>query len=142
MAPLAAPHRLCFLSLAILEQPEARPAPAGEGLLRRRPLASIGFICASLSLLGIPPMNSNDANAAPIASLFSSRGHAPFTADHRNLDNGLLYKVNPPKGPGAAQSAAMDFTHADRADSATLNSILWENRMGDKPMPVPRGQKR
>src|SRR5207244_4433986 len=95
------------------------------------------------ALLGLPPMNANDANVPPIASLFVGDGtHAPFTADYRNLDNGLLYQVNPPKGPGAAQSAQMDFTHADRADTATLNHILWDNRMGEKPMPVPRGRKR
>ena len=29
----------------------------------------------------------------------------------------------------------MDFTHADRADSQKLNVILWQDAMGDKPVP-------
>jgi formate hydrogenlyase subunit 3/multisubunit Na+/H+ antiporter MnhD subunit len=48
---------LLFLSLAMLEQPEARPAPPGEGLLRRKPVASTSFIAASLALLGVPPFS-------------------------------------------------------------------------------------
>jgi hypothetical protein len=90
-------------------------------------------------LLGLPPMNNNDAHAAVMAPLFSGAGdQAPFTADFRNRDNGLLYEVNPPRGPGAAQSARMDFTHADAADAQELNAILWHERMGDIPMPAPK----
>jgi hypothetical protein len=85
-------------------------------------------------------MNSNDAHAAPIASVFSGKGdHAAYTADYRNLKNGNIYKANPPKGQGAAESAKMDFTHADRADAATLNLILWRAAKGDVPMPVTPG---
>jgi hypothetical protein len=29
----------------------------------------------------------------------------------------------------------MDFTHADRADSLKLNIILWQNAMGNAPIP-------
>jgi len=94
-------------------------------------------------LLGLPPMNSNDAHAMPIASVFSGKGdHAPFTADYRNLENGNLYKANPPKGQGAAESAKMDFTHADRADTTKLNAILWRDAKGDAPMPVTPGAGR
>jgi hypothetical protein len=32
----------------------------------------------------------------------------------------------------------MDFSHADAADAATLNRILWQDRKGDVPMPEPR----
>jgi hypothetical protein len=89
------------------------------------------------ALLGLPPMNHNDAQAPVMASLFSSRGsHAAFRADYRNRDNGLLYEMNSSDAPGAAASMEMDFTHADRADSARLNEILWRDRMGDRPMPA------
>jgi hypothetical protein len=32
----------------------------------------------------------------------------------------------------------MDFSHADRVDSAVLNQVLWQDRMGATPMPPPQ----
>jgi hypothetical protein len=32
----------------------------------------------------------------------------------------------------------MDFSHADAADSAQLNAILWRDRKGNQPIPAPR----
>ena len=62
---------------------------------------------------------------------------AAFTADTRNRDSGLIYQANQSTAPGAAESAKMDFSHADAADAAQLNSILWRDRKGDVPMPAP-----
>jgi DNA-binding beta-propeller fold protein YncE len=91
------------------------------------------------ALLGLPPMNHNDAQAPVLASLFAGKGnHAPFQADYRNRDNGLLYEMNSPAAPAAAESLEMDFSQADRADSAKLNDILWHDRMGERPMPAPQ----
>ena len=92
-------------------------------------------------LLGLPPMNNNDAQAQLMAPLFSGPGTQPvFKADYRNRDNRLIYTANKSNAPGAKESAAMDFTHADHVDTAKLNEILWRERMGDKPMPpVKRG---
>ena len=90
-------------------------------------------------LLGLPPMNNNDAHAAVIAPLFSGPGdQRPFTADYRNRDNGLLYEVNPPKVQGSAASLKMDFSRADAVDSSLLNRILWRDAKGGLPMPAPR----
>ena len=90
-------------------------------------------------LLGLPPMNNNDAQAAIMAPLFSGAGtQAAYKADYRNRDNGLIYKMNPKNGPGAGESSRMDFRHADRVDTALLNAILWRERMGPKPMPTPK----
>jgi hypothetical protein len=89
-------------------------------------------------LLGLPPMNNNDAQAAVMAPMFSEAGdQPPFNADASNLRNGLLYQINPPKGPGAKESARMDFSHADAADAAQLNAILWRASKGNVPMPKP-----
>jgi hypothetical protein len=89
-------------------------------------------------LLGLPPMNNNDAQAAVMAPLFSGRGdQPPFNADRRNLRNGLIYEANPPNAPGARESAHLDFSHADAADAAQLNAILWRASKGDVPMPKP-----
>jgi len=90
-------------------------------------------------LLGLPPMNNNDAHAAVIVPLFSGAGdQRAFTADYRNRDNGLLYEVNPAKAQGGAASLKMDFSRADAVDSSLLNRILWRDAKGNIPMPAPR----
>ena len=91
------------------------------------------------ALLGLPPMNNNDAVAAPMAPLFSGAGNQPpYQADTRSETTGLVYEVNPPHEPGAGDSARMDFSRADAIDAARLNAILWRERKGDVPMPEPR----
>jgi hypothetical protein len=99
---------------------------------------TVNMIHTMETLLGLPPMNNNDARAAVMAPLFTGPGtQSPFTADTRNRESGLIYEANPPKAPGAAASAKMDFSHADAANSAQLNQILWQDRKGDVPMPAP-----
>jgi DNA-binding beta-propeller fold protein YncE len=89
-------------------------------------------------LLGLPPMNNNDARAAVMAPVFTGDGTQPaFSADYRNRDNGLIYQMNTEKSPGAQESAAMDFSHADGVDTNVLNAILWRDRKGSAPMPKP-----
>ena len=91
------------------------------------------------TLLGLPPMNNNDALAAVMAPLFAGAGDQPaFTADYRNRDNGMIYQANPPNAPGAKQSAKLDFSVADAADTSVLNAILWRDAKGDVPMPAPK----
>lgn len=100
---------------------------------------TVNMVHTMEALLGLPPMNNNDARAAVMAPLFSGPGNQPaFNADYSNRDNGLIYKENTPQEPGARQSAKMDFTHADSINSAELNAILWRERKGNIPMPAPR----
>ncbi|HXX14316.1 MAG TPA: hypothetical protein VEJ47_05385 [Candidatus Eremiobacteraceae bacterium] len=88
------------------------------------------------SLLGVPPMNANDERAAVMAALFSGPGtQVPFVADYRNRDNGLIYEMNTKEWK---QGKNLDFSHADAADHVVLNKYLWEDRMGDIPMPAPQ----
>jgi sugar lactone lactonase YvrE len=90
-------------------------------------------------LLGLPPMNNNDAYAAVMAPLFTGAGEqAAFKADYRNRDNGRIYQANAAGAPGAKQSANLDFSHADIADTNVLNAILWSAAKGKVPMPAPR----
>ncbi len=90
-------------------------------------------------LLGLPPMNHNDARAAVMAGLFTGRGDQPaYHADTRNQRNRLIYAANPPNAPGAQASLHMDWTHADANPAQALNRILWRERMGHVPMPKPR----
>ncbi|MDB6082522.1 MAG: hypothetical protein JWN43_403, partial [Gammaproteobacteria bacterium] len=88
------------------------------------------------ALLGVPPMNANDARAAVMVQLFSGPGaQPPFDADYRNRDNGLLYEANTKEWKLGKN---LDFSRADAVDAAVLNKFLWQDRMGDRPMPAPR----
>ncbi len=87
-------------------------------------------------LLGVPPMNNNDAYAPAIAPLFTGTGNQPaYTADTSNRDNGLIYTANTRRSPGARASSKMDFTHEDRANPYQLNVILWRDARGNTPLP-------
>jgi DNA-binding beta-propeller fold protein YncE len=98
---------------------------------------TVSLIHTIETLLGLPPMNQNDAYAPVMAPLFSGAGNQPpFTADWSNRDNGLLYQMNPAQGQGAGESAKMDFSRPDAANAAVLNAILWRDRKGDQPMPA------
>ena len=100
---------------------------------------TVSMVRTMESLLGLPPMNNNDAWAPVMAPSFAGPGNQPaFIADYRNRDNGLIYRVNPPHAPGAHESASMDFSHADAADATTLNAILWRDRKGNQPLPAAR----
>ncbi len=115
------------------------PRSTGRPFVDRGVYTTVDLIRTMEMLLGLPPMNNNDAWGTPMAEFF--RGPAtqpPFSADDRNRANGLIYQANLPSAPGAAASARMDFKHADAADTALLNGILWRERKGDVPMPPPR----
>ena len=100
---------------------------------------TVNMIHTAEALLGLPPMNNNDARAAVMAPLFTGPGtQPPFTVDKKNLDNGLIYKVNPQNAPGARQSSKMDFSHPDAAPADELNAILWRQAKGNVPMPAPK----
>ena len=54
------------------------------------------------SLLGLPPMNNNDAFCSLISPLFTGPGDQPaYTADYSNRDNGLIYTANAKNAAGA-----------------------------------------
>jgi len=89
------------------------------------------------SLLGLPPMNNNDAFSSLISTVFTGPGdQAAFAADNSNRDNGLIYTANAKNAPGGKESSKMDFRHEDRIDPQKLNVILWKDAMGDKPVPA------
>jgi hypothetical protein len=112
------------------------PSTTEKPLIEHHFYTTVNMIRTLEDLLGLPQMNINDSYAAPISNLFSGPGSQPaFTADRRNLDNGLLYAINPPKNPTAEQSMELDFSHADSANTTILNAILWRDRKGDQPMP-------
>jgi hypothetical protein len=97
---------------------------------------TINMIRTIEALLGAPPMNANDSRAAVMTGLFAGSGTQPaFTADYRNRDNGLLYEINAKEWK---EGKNLDFSRADAADNTVLNKFLWQDRMGEAPMPAPR----
>ncbi len=115
------------------------PGSATHPFVDSRFYTTVNMMHTMESLLGLPPMNQNDAYAPVMAPLFSGPGtQLPFTADWSNRENGLIYQINPPKGQGAKESAKMDFTHPDAANPAILNAILWRDRRGSSPMPASK----
>ncbi|MGB7846058.1 MAG: hypothetical protein WBL63_10610 [Candidatus Acidiferrum sp.] len=96
---------------------------------------TVNMIRTIEALLSVPPMNANDSRASVMAPLFSGPGtQLAFDADYRNRDNGLLYEINTKEWK---EGRNLDFSHADAADTAILNKFLWQDRMGDTPMPAP-----
>jgi hypothetical protein len=105
--------------------------------------STVSVVRTMESLLGLPPMNNNDAFSSLIASEFGGPGdQAPFVADTSNRDNNLIYTANAKRAPGAEESMKMDFRHADHADAQKLNVILWKDAMGDAPVPRLLTQRR
>lgn len=115
------------------------PSSAEHPFVDNRFYTTVNMVRTMESLLGLPPMNQNDAYAPVMEPLFSGSGdHPPFTADWSNRDNRLIYQTNDSKQPGAKQSAKMNFTRPDAINTAVLNKILWHDRKGDLPMPAPK----
>ena len=97
---------------------------------------TINMVRTMESLLGVPPMNANDARSAVMVALFGGAGQqAAFSADYRNRDNGLIYQMNTEEWK---EGKNLDFSRADAVDTALLNKFLWKDRMGDVPMPAPQ----
>ena len=114
-----------------------RTGPNGAPFVDSQFYSTVSVVRTMESLLGLPPMNNNDAFCSQIASLFTGPGdQAPYTADYSNRDNGLIYTANKKNAVGARASMKMDFSHADRAPVEKLNVILWKDAMGDAPVPA------
>jgi DNA-binding beta-propeller fold protein YncE len=131
-----ADHVDAHRSLALVISKYA-PHTDGGAFVDSRFYTTVSVIRTMEALLGLPPMNNNDALAPLIGSEFTGPGdQKPFAADTTNKDNGLIYRANGPRAVGAKGSAKMDFTHADRAPVQKLNVILWKDAMGDAPVPA------
>ena len=99
--------------------------------------STVSLVRTMEAVLGLPPMNNDDAFCSMIASLFTGPGdQPPYTADYSNRDNGLIYTANQRNAAGAKESMKMDFSHADRAPTEKLNVILWKDAMGNRPVPA------
>jgi DNA-binding beta-propeller fold protein YncE len=115
------------------------PGSAAEPYVEHRFYTTVNVIHTMEMLLGLPPMNQNDAYAPVMGQLFSGPGNQPaFKADDSNLKNGLIYETNHSDAQGARESAKMNFTRPDANNPAHLNTILWQDEKGPTPSPTPR----
>jgi DNA-binding beta-propeller fold protein YncE len=138
-----ADHVDAHRSIALVVSKYAPHDAHGAPFVDSRFYSTVSVVRTMETLLGLPPMNNNDALSSLISTLFTGPGdQEPYAADTSNRDNGLIYTANKVSAPGAKQSAAMDFRHADRAPAEKLNVILWQDAMGDKPVPAMLLEKR
>jgi len=130
-------------SLAVIVSKYAPHAASGAPFIDSRFYSTVSVVRTMETLLGLPPMNNNDALCSLISTLFTGAGDQPaFQADYKNRDNGLIYTANEKTAAGAKESMKMDFRHADHADAQKLNVILWKDAMGEKPVPAMIKERR
>jgi hypothetical protein len=114
-----------------------------------KPYNTINFIRTMEEVLGLPPMNLNDALAAPMADIFNT---TPSPWSFTATPSAYLYNTHlllPPKPVGlvvpktthnarywARVMKGMDFSDADLVDPDEFNRVLWKGLMGDKPYPA------
>ncbi len=138
-----ADHVDAHRSIALVVSKYSPKAADGRPFVDSRFYSTVSVIRTMETLLGLPPMNNNDAFSSLIDTLFTGKGdQAAYSADYRNRDNGLIYTANAKTAPGAKESAKMDFRHADRADAQKLNVVLWQDAMQGKAVPPTLLEKR
>jgi YVTN family beta-propeller protein len=111
---------------------------------------TLDFIRTMEEVLGLPPMNLNDALARPMTDIFNTTPSAwSFTA----TPSPLLYRTQLPIAPHRRADRSvprpahdarywtrvtkgMDFTDADLLDPDDYNRILWKGLMGNEPYPA------
>jgi DNA-binding beta-propeller fold protein YncE len=110
------------------------------------PYTTLNFVRTMEEVLGLPPLNLNDALAAPMSDIFNTTSSSwTFTA----IPAAILYcsqlplpSSNTPcndPSPDVAYwvrvTKGMNFTDADLVDGETFNRVLWKGMMGKKPYP-------
>ena len=133
-------HVDCHRSVALVISAYNRP-----GALVHDFRTTAGLVRTIEVLLGLPPMNAQDAAAAPI-DLFRDGPPdlTPYTAALPRLDPGALVTPRAERAPDKETAAAirhndaLDLTHADAADPGALNAAIWLAARGPNlPPPVP-----
>jgi len=115
------------------------PGSSTQPYVEHRFYTTVNMIHTMETLLGLPPMNQNDAYAPLMSQLFSGAGDQPaYKADYRNQKNGLIYETNKREAPGSKISSKMDFSRPDANKAARLNQVLWRDQKGSTPMPAPK----
>jgi len=124
-----------------------------QGALVSTQYNTVNFVRTMEEVLGLPPMNLNDALAQPMADIFNQKpSNWSFTA---TVPVGLYSTTLPITAPvgllvpkpthtgeyWARATKSMDFTSEDRMDFAEYNHILWKGLMGNRPIPPGRAAR-
>jgi hypothetical protein len=110
---------------------------------------TIDFVRTIEEVLGLPPMNLNDALARPMADIFNT---TPSPWSFTAKPSAILYgtKLPLPSKPArlvvpkpkhnskywARATNGMDFDEEDRVDPLDFNHILWKGLKGKRPYPA------
>ncbi len=108
---------------------------------------TLDFIRTMEEVLGLPPMNMNDALATPMSDIFNT---TPSSWSFTATPAAILYCTKLPlPGPTlpctnptpnakywARVTKGFDFTDADKVDGGAFNRVLWKGMMGNKPYPA------
>jgi hypothetical protein len=138
-----ADHVDAHRSMALVVSKYSPKNADGTAFVDSRFYTTVSMVRTMEMVLGLPPMNNNDAFSSAMESMFTGPGdEAPFVANYVNRDNGLIYTANKKTAAGARASMKMDFRHADRAPAQKLNVILWQDAMGDKAVPAQLKERR
>ena len=122
-----------------------------QGALVSTQYNTIDFLRTIEEVLGLAPMNLNDAVATPMADVFTTTP-APWT--FTAAPSAVLYGTKLPLGPAPAgltvpspahnaaywaqATAGMDFTSEDAFDFAVYSRLTWAGIMGAAPYPETR----
>jgi len=110
---------------------------------------TLNFVRTMEEVLGLPPLNLNDALAAPMADIFNT---TPTSWTFAATPSAYLYNTSlplPPKAAGlvvpksthdakywARVTRGLDFSDADCVDPVLYNRILWKGMMAGRPYPA------
>ena len=121
-----------------------------QGALISTPYNTIDFVRTMEEVLGLPPMNLNDALARPMTDIFNTTPSPwSFTATPSTLLYRTQLPITPHKRAGlivpkpthdakywTRVTKGMDFTDADLLDPGGYNRILWKGMMSNNPYPA------
>jgi YVTN family beta-propeller protein len=111
---------------------------------------TVNFVRTIEDVLGIPPLNLNDAHAEPMSTAFDlHQKEWKFKAVPSQFLAGTTLPITfpaktvayyPRHGSSwwAEQTSGMNFAVEDKLDTPKFNRILWTGTMGDLPYPSQR----
>jgi DNA-binding beta-propeller fold protein YncE len=132
-----------------------------QGAVVSKKYTTVSMISTIVGILGMDHLGLNDAEAAPMADVFTTTPHAwtfdaivpeilrastlplPARANGaKNSANALWANFSKPRRDSAwwtEQTVGFDFSSEDKIDSAKYNVILWQGLKGDDaPYPTER----
>ena len=129
-----------------------------QGVVDSTRYNTVDMLVTMEQILGIAPLNLNDANGVPMANAFDTK---PAKWTYTAVPSALLAQTSLPIPASAfsasaqaalkqlnlpshspawwtARSKGMDFSVEDHLDSNKFNHLVWLGTMGNKPYPTAR----